>query len=237
MDGGDARCRCGRRDGRRAGRPGCPRRRARVRRAARGVEIRTATPVNRIDIRDGRAVGVLLAGGEEIAASVVVSAADPKRTLLDLIDPVALGPTLGWRAANIRTPGVIAKVNLALSGLPRFGVPADEGDGRLRGRILIAPSLDAIERAHDDAKYGRISAAPILEATIPSLLDPGLVEGATAARRGAVALRATSEPRPVRAGDGSRGRPTGTPAELGDRVVAALEHSPGSAIWCWSARS
>src|SRR5439155_5524573 len=146
---------------------------------ANGVEIRTGAEVVAITSRDGRATGVALASGEEIIAPVVVSGLDPKRTLVGLVDPVALGPSLGWRAGNIRTPGVVAKVNLALRGVPTF--PAAAGDESvLRGRIVLAPSTDAIERAFDASKYGGWSESPILEATIPSLADPSLVEGAPA---------------------------------------------------------
>jgi phytoene dehydrogenase-like protein len=142
-----------------------------------GVEIRTDAEVSAISSRDGRATGVVLAGGEEITARAVVAGIDPKRLLTGLADPVAIGPSLLWRADNIRTPGTVTKVNLVLSGTPVF--PAAAGDARLlRGRILIAPGIDAMERAHDAAKYGRYSDAPIMEATIPSLADPSLVENA-----------------------------------------------------------
>ena len=86
---------------------------------AYGVTIRTGADVAEIRSRDGRVVGVTLADGESIDAATVVSAADPKRTL-GLCDPVELGPTMVWRAANIRQPGATAKVNLALSGVPSF---------------------------------------------------------------------------------------------------------------------
>ncbi len=142
-----------------------------------GVEIRTGAEVVAITSRDGRATGVVLADGDELSARAVVAGIDPKRTLTKLADPVAIGPSLLWRAGNIRTPGTVAKVNLALSGLPSF--TAAGGDPRLvRGRIVIAPGIDAMERAHDDAKYGRLSETPIMEATIPSLADPTLVDGA-----------------------------------------------------------
>ena len=147
---------------------------------AAGAEIRLNAEVASITAHDGRATGVVLAGGEEIAARSVVSGADPKRTLLDLLDPVALGPSLGWRAGNIRQPGVVAKVNLALSGLPRFTAAVDD-ERLLHGRIVVAPGIDAMERAFDASKYGRWSETPILEATIPSIVDPSLVEGAPAA--------------------------------------------------------
>jgi phytoene dehydrogenase-like protein len=142
-----------------------------------GVEIRTGMDVIDITSRDGRATGVTVAGGEEFTAKAVVAGIDPKRALTGLADPVAVGPSLLWRAGNIRTPGTVAKVNLVLSRLPDF--PAAHGDARLiRGRILIAPGIDAMERAHDAAKYGRYSDAPMMEATIPSLADPSLVDGA-----------------------------------------------------------
>ena len=145
---------------------------------AAGVEIRTGAEVVAVTSRDGRATGVALASGEEIPARIVVSGLDPKRTLVALVDPVALGPSLGWRAGNIRQPGVVAKVNLVLRKLPAFPAAADDPETLLRGRILVAPGIDAMERAFDAAKYGRTSETPIIEATIPSLIDPSLVEGA-----------------------------------------------------------
>ena len=137
-----------------------------------GAEIRTSAEVTRVATRDGRATGVVLAGGEEIAARAVVSGVDPKQTLLRFLDPEELGPTLVWRASNIRTPGCTAKVNLALSDVPRFGGTDDPE--RLRGRIVIAPGVDYLERAADAAKYRRMSTEPFLEATIPTLADPSL---------------------------------------------------------------
>jgi phytoene dehydrogenase-like protein len=145
-----------------------------------GVEVRTGAEVAAITSRDGRATGVALASGEEIAARFVVSGLDPKRTLVGLVDPVALGPSLGWRAGNIRQPGVVGKVNLVLRRLPAFPAAGDDAERLLRGRIVVAPGVDAMERAFDASKYGRISDQPILEATIPSLADPSLVEGARA---------------------------------------------------------
>jgi phytoene dehydrogenase-like protein len=143
---------------------------------AAGVEVRTGVRVSSITSRDGRATGVVLETGEELSAPVVVAGIDPKQALTRLADPVAIGPSLLWRAGNIRTPGSVAKVNLVLSGVPRFSGAAD--DGLIRGRILIAPGIDALERAHDAGKFGRPSDPPVLEATIPSLADPSLVDGA-----------------------------------------------------------
>jgi phytoene dehydrogenase-like protein len=183
---------------------------------AYGAELRTGAEVARITSRDGVATGVVLANGEEISARAVVSGADPKRTLVDLIDPVALGPSLGWRAGNIRTRGVVAKVNLALRRLPTF--PAAAGDeAALRGRIVVAPSIDAMERAFDATKYGRWSDQPILEATIPSLTDPSLVEGAKPETH-VMSVIAQYAPYALRDGDWS------TNAEgFGDAVVGVLE--------------
>jgi phytoene dehydrogenase-like protein len=139
---------------------------------ASGAEIRYGVEVTAVISQDDRASGVALGAGEEIAARAVVSAADPKRTLLGLVDPEALGPTLVWRARNIRAPGTVAKVNLALDGLPRF--EGSEGDERLRGRIVLTTGIDDLDRAFDSSKYGQLSDAPYLEATIPSLSDPSL---------------------------------------------------------------
>jgi len=135
-----------------------------------GATIRTGVEVAEIRSVEGRVAGVTLTNGERLDTSLVVSAADPKRTL-GLCDPVQLGPEMVWRAGNIRQPGATAKIDLALSGLPAFN-GADEA--RLRGRIVIAPSIDHLERAHDAVKYGHVAEEPWLEATIPSLADPSL---------------------------------------------------------------
>ena len=186
-----------------------------------GATIRTSAAVARITSRDGRATGVVLEDGEELQAGAVVSGLDPKRTLVDLVDPVALGPSLGWRAANIRTPGVVAKVNLALRKLPVF--PAAAGDeALLRGRIVVAPDTDAMERAFDATKYGRWSDRPILEATIPSLADPSLVDGAKAGRH-VMSVIAQYAPYDLRDADWADQREA-----FGDAVIEVLESvAPG----------
>jgi phytoene dehydrogenase-like protein len=145
-----------------------------------GAEVRTDADVTAIMTPDARVTGVALVSGEEISAPVVVSNVDPKRTLLGLVDPEALGPTLVWRAGNIRMPGVVAKVNLALDGLPEFSALDGAGsEERLRGRILVSPGIDYLERAFDASKYGRTSDELFLEATIPSLTDPALAPEGT----------------------------------------------------------
>jgi phytoene dehydrogenase-like protein len=189
---------------------------------ANRVEIRTGVEVASVISRDGRVTGVALASGEEISAPVVVGGIDPKRLLTTLVDPVALGPSLGWRAGNIRTPGVVAKVNLVLRRLPKFTAARAGVEDVLRGRILVAPGIDAMEHAFDAAKYGRISEEPILEATIPSLADPSLVEGA---RAGTHLMSVVAQYAPYRL----RGARWDDRREaLGDRVLTALESvAPG----------
>ena len=188
-----------------------------------GVVIRTSADVTDITSHDGRATGVVVAGGEELTARAVVTGIDPKRALTALADPVAIGPSLLWRAANIRTPGTVAKVNLVLSGLPTF--PAAAGDARLlRGRILIAPGIDAMERAHDAAKYGRYSDPPMMEATIPSLVDPSLVDGAAPGTH-VMSVIVQATPYTLRDGGWDEARDA-----FGDLVVKTLDdYAPGLA--------
>ena len=189
---------------------------------AAGAEIRTGSEVTAIRSRDGRTTGVVLAGGDEIAAGVVVSGIDPKRTLTGLADPVAVGPVLRWRAGNIRTPGTVSKVNLVLSGLPVFPSAQGEDEAVLRGRIVVAPGIDAMERAFDAAKYGRISDRPILEATIPSLADSTLVDGAPSGTH-VMSVIAQYTPFDLRDGTWDERR-----EELGDLVLETLEEvAPG----------
>ncbi len=138
-----------------------------------GAEIRTKAPVGRILVKDGRAFGVALNDGGEIKAGRVVSNADPRHTFLELLDSTALSPEFLRAVRNIRFKGVCARVNLALKELPNFSCLPGEGP-HLQGAITIAPSLEYLERAYDDAKYGEPSQEPYLEAVIPSLNDPDL---------------------------------------------------------------
>jgi phytoene dehydrogenase-like protein len=140
---------------------------------AAGAEIRVGQPVDRIVTSRGQVMAVM-AGGRELPATTVVSSADPRTTLLELLEPGDLGPELATRARNYRASGTIAKVNLALSALPAFPV---NDTASLTGRIHLGPSLDYMERAADHAKYGEISLEPWLDVRIPSLLDPSLVSG------------------------------------------------------------
>jgi phytoene dehydrogenase-like protein len=138
-----------------------------------GAEIRSGAEVIEIRVKDGVATGVILSNGEEIQGRAVISNADPKRTLLKLVDPTHLTPDFVLKLQHYRMPGTVGKVNLALSGLPKFsGLNGDEST--LRGRIHIGPEIDYLERAFDAAKYGNFSPHPYLEVAIPSLSDPSL---------------------------------------------------------------
>ena len=141
-----------------------------------GAEIRTDAEVRQIRVKDGAISGVVLNDGEEICVEAVVSGVDPKRTFFQLIDPSHLDPTFANRIKNFRSNGTVAKVNLALGGLPTFSaLDATEGFlEALSGRIHIGPEIDYLERAFDASKYGEFSKAPYLDVTIPTILDAEL---------------------------------------------------------------
>jgi phytoene dehydrogenase-like protein len=156
---------------------------------AAGAEIRCDSPVERIIAKDDAVTGVVLTGGEEITAKAVVSSADPRRTFLKLCDPSYFGPDFLVKIQHFRGKGTLAKVNLALDGLPQFtalassnghagGVSSGAGNGNalaaLRGRIHIGSEIDYMERAFDASKYGEFSPHPWLDITIPSLTDSSL---------------------------------------------------------------
>ena len=141
---------------------------------AAGAEIRTGAEVIEIQVKNGAATGVLLSTGEEIHAKTVISNADPKRTLLKLTEPIHLSPDFVQKLQHYRGNGSVAKVNLALSGLPNFAALNNGDSAALRGRIHIGHEIDYLERAFDESKYGNFSRQPYLEATIPTLTDPSL---------------------------------------------------------------
>ncbi|MBC8030638.1 MAG: NAD(P)/FAD-dependent oxidoreductase [Pyrinomonadaceae bacterium] len=143
--------------------------------AGAGVEIRTAADVRRIETNEGKAARVVLKNGDEISARAVVSNADPRTTLLNLVDPVEFDPSFLSKVQHYRALGVSAKINLALSGLPAF-LEVDNGEAALKlsGRIHVGPDIDYLERAFDAAKYGDYSPSPYMDITIPSLTDPTL---------------------------------------------------------------
>jgi len=140
-----------------------------------GAEIRSNAEVIEVRVKDGAATSVVLSTGEEIIAKAIISNADPKRTLLKLVDPIHLAPDFAMKLQHYRMPGTVAKVNLALSGLPEFTALKGESDtGALSGRIHIGPEIDYLERAFDESKYGNFSKQPHLEIAIPSVTDPSL---------------------------------------------------------------
>lgn len=138
-----------------------------------GAEICLDTAVSRIQVdEEGKANGVLLANGEQIAAQAILSSVDPQHTFLQLVGPQQLEPRFVRHVRNIIYRGSTARLNLALSGLPQVVGLTDSQP--LTGRSRIAPSLDYLEKAADAAKYGRISPQPYLEITLPSLSDATL---------------------------------------------------------------
>src|SRR5436309_3545081 len=139
-----------------------------------GAEIRVNSPVAKIVTRRGRVKGVALEDGTEFQARKVVSNADAHVTFLQLLEERELEPEFVAAVKSIDYASASLKINVALSELPDFTAVRASGlppNGHLRGTIHLAPTLDYIERAYDDAKYGRPSADPILECTIPSVVD------------------------------------------------------------------
>ncbi len=176
-----------------------------------GAEIRTNAEVAQVIVKNGAANGVVLANGEEIAACAVVSNADPKRTLLGLVDPTHFDPDFVAKAQHYRASGTLAKVNLALSGLPTF--PWAATPDLLRGRIHIGPTVEYLERASDASKYGEVSAQPHLEITIPSLSDASLAPQSCHV----MSIWVQYAPYRLKSGDWAAQREA-----LGDRVVRLL---------------
>jgi phytoene dehydrogenase-like protein len=138
-----------------------------------GVEIRCRAEVAHILVAEGRVTGVALAGGDEFAAPIVASNADARVTFTRLIDPGVLPPEFLAAVGRISYESASLKINVALSELPDFrACPGTTPGPQHRGTIHVCPDQDYIERAYDDAKYGRPSTRPVLECTIPSVVDP-----------------------------------------------------------------
>jgi phytoene dehydrogenase-like protein len=138
-----------------------------------GAEIRLEAPVQAVLTEDGRATGVALADGTELRAPVVVSALDPRRTFLELVDPRELPDDLVENVRRMRFQGTSSKVNFALGGLPRFpSLPGREDV--FRGFTNIGPSMDYLEHAFDEAKYGWYSSHPYIDGAIQSTIDPDM---------------------------------------------------------------
>ena len=141
---------------------------------SRGAVIRTNAAVEKILVRDGRACGVVLQGGEEIEGAMVASNLDPRVTFLRLVAERDLPPDFVAAIRRFRSEGTSCKINFALSGLPEFSALPGAPGPQHRATMHICPSIDYIERAWDDAKYGRPSDRPMLEMTIPTMYDPSL---------------------------------------------------------------
>ena len=138
-----------------------------------GVEIKTQTAIAQILVKDGKAVGVATAAGEEYLAPIVSSSVDPNLTFLKMIEPQHLDDEFRDSIKRYKYRGSSGKVNLALDALPNFTCLPGEGN-HLRGAISISPSIDYMERAYDDAKYGDYSRRPYIDMVIPSLTDPSI---------------------------------------------------------------
>jgi phytoene dehydrogenase-like protein len=145
-----------------------------------GVEIRTQSGVSQVIVRDSKAVGVALASGDEFYADVIASSVDPHLTFLKFLDPKLLPCEFLDDVRRYKFRGSSGKVNLALDALPDFKTPpgaegtANGSHTHLRGAISISPSVDYMERAYDDAKYGDYSRRPYIDIVIPSLTDPSV---------------------------------------------------------------
>ena len=136
-----------------------------------GAEIRTGSPVSSILLEDDKISGVQLASGEKISASVVISNADPKTTIMDLLGARHVEAGFAQKIGNIRMQGNAAKLHLALDGLPAFKGVSQE---QLGERLVIAPTVEYVERAFNHSKYGEYSRLPVAEITIPSIHDSSL---------------------------------------------------------------
>jgi len=144
-----------------------------------GAEICVGSGVAQILVDGDRAAGVVLEDGRQMAGRVVISGTDPRHTFFDLVGPAHLEVRFVREVKNIKFSGSTARVNLALSGLPDFAglartIGRDALAALLSGHILLCPHLDVLERAYDDAKYGRFSNRPCLDILIPTILDASL---------------------------------------------------------------
>ncbi len=139
-----------------------------------GAEIRCATPVTRISVKENRAIGVTLKNGDELEAKQIASNLDPKRTFLKMLDTKTLDSEFVSSIQNFRCEGISAKINLAVKALPNFKALPGASAPHHKATMHICPSMDYVEKAWDDAKYGKPSERPMLEMTCPTLYDPSL---------------------------------------------------------------
>jgi phytoene dehydrogenase-like protein len=140
---------------------------------ALGIEIRTETPVEAVLVQGSKVTGVALKDGTEFSARKVVSSLDPRRTFMELVSPELLPTDLVDDIGRFRYRGSSGKVNLALDAAPELACWPEDG-AHLRGAISISPSIDYLERAYDQAKYGEFSHRPYIDIVIPSMIDPDM---------------------------------------------------------------
>jgi phytoene dehydrogenase-like protein len=138
-----------------------------------GAEIRTEAPISRILVQNGQARGIALENGDEIRANVVSSSVDPRLTFVRFVGAENLPEDFVEDVSRYKFRGSSGKVNLALDALPNFTCLPGAG-AHLRGAMSISPSVEYMERAYDDAKYGRFSRRPYIDIVIPSLTDPSV---------------------------------------------------------------
>ena len=129
---------------------------------SKGVTIRTNAPVAKILTKDGCALGVVLANGDEIHARIVASNLDPHQTFLKMLDPRLLPPDFVDGIRKFRTEGTSLKMNLGLHGLPEFKAYPGAPGPQHKATMHLCPSVEYVERAWDDAKYGRPSRSPLI---------------------------------------------------------------------------
>lgn len=181
---------------------------------ARGATIRTNAPVAQVLVRGGRATGVVLETGEEIEGGAVASNLDPKLTFLKLLAERDLPAEFISAIRHFRIEGTSCKINLALSGLPEFTAYPGAPGPHHRATMHICPSIEYVERAWDDAKYGRPSERPLLELTIPTMYDPSLAP----AGKHIMGIFLQYAPYTLREGTWDEWR-----EPFGDRVIALIE--------------
>jgi phytoene dehydrogenase-like protein len=140
---------------------------------ALGVEIRIEAPVSQVILQNGKAAGIALENGEEIYARLVVSSLDPAQTFMKFVDPGLLPEEMVSSIGKYVYRGSSGKVNFALDAAPELACLPGKG-AHLRGAISISPSVDYIERAYDDAKYGSFSQRPYIDVIVPSMIDPDM---------------------------------------------------------------
>jgi len=142
---------------------------------AKGVEIRTESPVQRVSIRSGRATGVVLADGSQIDAAIVVSNADPKRTFLDLVEGAELDEQFRADVRGIKMDGPCGKLNLVLAEEPRLLGADPDADTLRNAQFTFVPWLEGAQRCYESARQGRVHERLWIDCLVPSLIDPSLV--------------------------------------------------------------